>query len=170
MSLTDLMTRQEIMENYVDKDKELARELIEAGGDVGLMKRALIKKSNDDFIIDIFRDKDYEPFLLSVVDSAINTHPEVAQEIAQKKMGILQKKPVRKKKPIVKKTIRSRTKKGTPYKRSFKKWSSSEELFIRSRLRNDKSVSEIKKEFFDQTDHARTESSVSTKIYRIKGE
>lgn len=173
MSLTDLLTRQETMENYVNKDKELARELFKAGKDASLIRQALIKKSEEEFIVNVFKDPKYEPFLLSVAESAMMEHPEVEEELAYEQLGLKppkKKKVMFRKKPKVKKTITSKTKTGKTYKRSFNRWSSSEEQFIKTRLRNDKSVGDISKEFFDQTDYVRTESSVKTKIYRIKGE
>jgi ribosome-interacting GTPase 1 len=170
MSLIDLMTRQKTMESYIRKDSELARKLIKAEGSRSEMRKALKEKVTDDFLVDIFNDRQYEPFLLSVVDNIIDEFPGIEEEIMAEKMGFRKiSKPKKISKPRIKKEIVSKTKTGKIYKKSFKQWKSKDEQFIKSRLRKKVPVSEIFKEY-DNSIGGRTKSSVTTKIYRLKKE
>lgn len=177
MPLSDLIARQKTMETYIKEDSTLARKLLDAGDNIELRRNAFKDNILDDFLIPIINDDNYVDFLDEITTSAIDRFPEEKTRFLESQLGLkrgakkIEKKKKEKKAAIKKKkSISQVSRTGKVYNRSYGKWSSSENQFIKARIRKGYSASKTKEEFKSfYGSEARTSSSINTKYYRLKG-
>lgn len=165
MSLDKIVVNQDKIMQYIKQDASVSRQLFEAQGNVAVMRDVLKKSATDDFIAGIVDSPQYEIFVNEISQDIIEQHPEVKQEVLDKKLGVkkIKKQPVKKK--YVKKYT-SKTKGGKIYKKGYKRWTGAEKTFLKSR--SNMSASQTVKEYNEFFDISRSRSSITTKIYRLR--